>query len=210
MHRASFNKHFLLRRLHSLFGLFPVGGFLIFHLWENSQSRFGMQHYNEHVVAALQQMNYLLLLELFVIALPILFHAVYGLIILRSGSIQLPHYPWLHHRLYWLQRVSGVGILLFLLLHVSMSRLQAIWQPAIRDDLFSHMQQLLSQPVIFLFYLLGMLLSVFHLSNGLWTMGITWGITVSQDAQKLSFKLCLILMLLLSIMGIQGLWGFVT
>lgn len=79
------NPHFLLRRLHSLLGLLPVGAFLIFHLWENSQSRLGAEHYNREVAAALQGMNYLPFLEILLIALPLLFHAVYGLVIVRQG-----------------------------------------------------------------------------------------------------------------------------
>ena len=204
------NLHFLLRRLHSLFGLIPIGSFLIFHLWENSQSRFGMEHYNENVVAALQKMNYLVFLEIFVIAIPILFHTGYGLVILRTGSVEPKRYPWLHHHFYLLQRASGIGILLFLLVHVGMTRIWGYWEPTVQADLFTHMQHLLSNPVFFLIYLLGLLMSVFHLCNGLWTMGITWGVTVSASAQQLSFISCMFFCLLLSAMGFQGLWGFVS
>ena len=210
MNDFRYNSHFILRRLHSLFGLIPVGAFLMFHLWENSKSRFGMEYYNEQVVAALQQMNYLALLEIFVIALPLLFHAGYGLAILRSGSSELKRYPWLHSYFYWLQRVSGIGILLFLLMHVSMTRIWGLWEPAVSADLFGHMQQVLSNPAFLLFYVLGLMLSVFHLGNGLWTMGISWGVTVSASAQKLSFIFCMIFSLLLLGMGLQGLWGFMS
>ena len=204
------NLHFLLRRLHSLLGLFPIGGFLIFHLWENSQSRFGKDYYNENVVAALQGMNYLLVLEIFVIALPILFHAGYGLLILRSGSVEVKRYPWLHNYFYWLQRTSGIGILLFLVLHVSMTRIWGLMEPSVSLDLFTHLQHYLSNPIFFFIYLFGLLISIFHLCNGLWTMGITWGVTVSASSQRLSFLLWMSFSLLLSVMGIQGLWGFVS
>ena len=203
------NVHFYLRRLHSLLGLLPVGAFLLFHLWENSQSRLGLEHYNQQVVAALQEMNYLLVLEIFVIALPILFHAGYGLVILGSGSAELKPYPWLHNRFYWLQRVSGVGILLFLLFHVGMTRIWGLWEPSIRMDLYSHMHRLLSNPLFFLLYLAGLILSVFHLCNGLWTMGITWGVTVSPSAQKLSFSVWMVFSVLLMVLGVQGVLGFV-
>lgn len=203
------NPHFLLRRLHSLLGLLPVGGFLVFHLWENSQSRFGAGYYNEHVVGWLQGLNYLVLLELFVIALPLLFHAGYGMVILRSGESGFPRLPWLHHRFYWLQRISGVAILLFLLLHVGWTRLWGLWEPTVRADLFGHMQSLLSLPPVFVLYLVGLLLSAFHLSNGLWTMAISWGVTTSGAAQRRWFYLCCGLFLLLSALGLHGMLGFV-
>ncbi len=204
------NPHFLLRRLHSLLGLLPVGAFLAFHLWENSQSRFGASHYNEQVVGWLQGLNYLLLMEIFVIALPLLFHAGYGLVILRTGSAEWTRFPWLHHRFYFLQRLSGVGILLFLILHVGWTRIWGLFEPAVKADLFGHMQALLSQPWVFALYLIGLLLSVFHLSNGLWTMAISWGLTTSPSAQRLWFFLCCGLFVLLSALGVHGMLGFLS
>ncbi len=202
------NPHFLLRRLHSLLGLLPVGAFLIFHLWENSQSRFGAEHYNEQVVAALKGMNYLPLMEIFVIALPLLFHAGYGLVISIQMRPALVRYPYSRNWLYWMQRISGIGILLFLLLHVGMTRMQGIWDPSITDDLFAHMQTLLTQPWMLGIYVLGLLLSVFHLANGLASMAIVWGLTTSVRAQRLFGWVCILTGLLLAAMGLHGLMGF--
>lgn len=202
------NAHFVLRRVHSLLGLLPVGAFLVFHLWENAQSRFGASHYNGEVVAALQGMSYLIPIEILVIALPLLFHAGYGLAILRRGRAELRRYPFLHLRLYWLQRVSGLGVLAFLLLHVGTTRIQGLWEPAIRADLFGHMQAMLSLPWMLAIYLAGLLLAVFHLANGLWTMAIVWGLTASAAAQSRFGYLCLLLGLVLAALGLHGVVGF--
>ncbi len=202
------NAHFLLRRLHSLVGLLPVGAFLIFHLWENSQSRFGAEHYNGVVVAGLQQMNYLPLLELFVIALPLLFHAGYGLVIAAGAQPELRRYPYARNWFYWLQRVSGVGILLFLLAHVGTTRVWGLVEPAVHADLYGHLQGLLSLPWVFAAYVLGLLLAVFHLANGLWAMGIVWGLTTSAQAQQRLAYACAGLGLLLMALGLHGLIGF--
>jgi len=202
------NLHFLLRRLHSLLGLLPIGGFLVFHLWENSQSRLGAEHYNGVVVASLQQMNYLPLLEIFVIALPLLFHAGYGLVIAAGAHPELRRYPFARNWLYWLQRASGVGILLFLVVHVGLTRFWGLVEPAVRADLYGHMQGLLAQPWMFGFYALGLLLAVFHLANGLWAMGLVWGVTTSARAQRLSGRACAALGVLLAALGLHGLIGF--
>ncbi|SDX46723.1 succinate dehydrogenase [Thiocapsa roseopersicina] len=204
------NPHFLLRRLHSLLGLLPVGAFLIFHLWENSQSRFGAEHYNEHVVAALKGMNYLPLMEIFVIALPLLFHAGYGLVITAQMRAELARYSYTRNRLYWMQRVSGIGILLFLLLHVGMTRIAGFWDPSVGDDLFAHMQAMLIQPWMLGLYLVGLLLSVFHLANGLASMAIVWGLTTSVRGQTLFGWVCVLIGVLLAAMGIHGLMGFLS
>jgi succinate dehydrogenase / fumarate reductase cytochrome b subunit len=202
------NRHFVLRRLHSLFGLVPVGAFLVFHLWENSQSRFGAEHYNEHVVGAIARLNYLPVIELVAIALPLLFHAGYGLMILGGGRAEPLRYPWLRNRLYWLQRLSGAGLLLFLLLHLGMTRIAGLVDPAIAEDLFGHMRDALSNPAMLALYLAGLWLAVFHLANGLSTAAIAWGLTTSAEAQRRFGWVCAGIGLLLGAMGTHGLLGF--
>jgi succinate dehydrogenase / fumarate reductase cytochrome b subunit len=192
-----------------VFGLLPVGVFLVFHLWENSQSRFGQAYYNKEVVGWLQSLNYLTLMEIFFIALPLIFHAGYGLLLIHDLRSDWNRYPWLHNRFYWLQRISGIALLLFLLVHVGWTRIWAIWQPEISLDLFSHMQALLSNPFTLLLYVTGLLLAVFHLCNGLWTMAISWGLTTSVEAQRYWFYCCMLLALLLGAMGIHGILGFI-
>jgi succinate dehydrogenase / fumarate reductase cytochrome b subunit len=203
------NRHFLLRRLHSLFGVAPLGFFLMFHLWENSQSRFGAEHYNEKVVGFLQGMNYLPFIEIGLITLPLLFHSLYGLLITSEMRPQPQRYPLLHNRLYLLQRISGIGILLFLLLHLGGTRFQTLVNPSLSADLFGHLQALLLQPWILWLYIIGLLLSVFHLANGLWGFCITWGITTSPVAQRRAFILFMGVGLLLAAIGLHGIWGFI-
>ena len=202
------NRHFVLRRLHSLFGLVPVGAFLVFHLWENSQSRLGAEHFNQQVVGALQELNYLPVIEIVLIALPLLFHAGYGLAVIGSGRAEPLHYHYARNRFYWLQRLSGIGLILFLLLHVGMTRVAGLIEPAIRTDLFGHMQAALSQPWLLALYLAGLLLAVFHLANGLSTAAIVWGLTTSANAQRRFGWFCALFGLLLAALGIHGLIGF--
>lgn len=204
------NRHFVLRRLHSLIGLAPIGTFLVFHLWANSQSRLGPEHYNLEVVGALQKLNYLPLIELLLIALPLAFHAGYGLVIIRSGRAEPLRYPYLANRRYWLQRVSGVAVLGFLAFHLWMTRAQTLIDPMVRADLWGHMQGLLSQPWGLGLYLVGLLLSVFHLANGLWSAAIVWGLTTSPRAQRLGGWASLGFGALLAALGLHGLLGFLA
>ena len=48
----------------------------------------------------------------------------------------------------------------------------------------SSLAVLLQNPVIKVLYAIGVLSCVFHLANGIWTMGITWGLWVSPKSQK--------------------------
>src|SRR6476619_8193722 len=78
--------HFWLRRLHSLTGIVPVGGFLIYHFYENAailqpgSTRDKIDAYTEMAVHALG-LYLFLFLEIGVIFLPLLYHALYGLVI---------------------------------------------------------------------------------------------------------------------------------
>jgi succinate dehydrogenase / fumarate reductase cytochrome b subunit len=202
------NPHFVLRRLHSLLGVVPVGAFLAFHLWENSQSRLGAEHFNDTVVGALAGLNYLPFIEIGLIALPLLFHAGYGLAIIGVGRAEPLRYPYLRGWLYWLQRLSGVGLVLFIVLHVGMTRIAGLLDPAIHADLFGHMREALSNPWVFGFYLLGLWLAVLHFANGLATAAISWGLTTSAAAQRRFGWLCVGIGLLLGAIGTHGLIGY--
>ncbi|MGA7784912.1 MAG: hypothetical protein WB997_09745, partial [Candidatus Acidiferrales bacterium] len=68
---------FLLRKLHSLTGLIPVGAYMADHLFENSYSLVSPEKYNE-ASRALQTIPWRLPLEIGIIWLPILYHAAYG------------------------------------------------------------------------------------------------------------------------------------
>ena len=202
------NSHFLLRRVHSLVGLVPVGAFLLFHLWENSQSRFGQDHYNTYVVEKIQNLNYIVLLEIFLIALPILFHAIYGLVVFWMGRSNVTHYGYLRNWIWLLQRLSGVGILLFLLMHVIGTRIVAIWSEAVRQDMYSHMHNLFSNPAFLVAYVLGLVLTVFHFCNGVWSASIVWGLTTTPRAQKIMQVAMGIAFVVITALGIHGMLGF--
>lgn len=202
------NRHFLARRIHSLLGLIPVGGFLLFHLWENSQSRFGVEHYNEYVVEKIREINYVVLLEIFVIALPILFHGVYGVVIWWQGRSNLATYGYFRNWMWWLQRISGIAVLLFLLLHVIGTRIVAIWDDAVAQDMFGHMESLLSNPFYLAAYVAGLVLSIFHLCNGLWSMSIVWGLATTVRSQKIVQAFSAAVFVVLTALGVHGLLGF--
>ena len=44
--------------------------------------------------------------------------------------------------------------------------------------------------VVQVFYVIGVLACVYHLCNGLWTMGITWGVWTSPAAQRRATYVC--------------------
>jgi succinate dehydrogenase / fumarate reductase, cytochrome b subunit len=100
---------FVIRRLHSLTGLLPLGGFLCFHLATNAAVWDGPETYQRradqiHVVGP----TTLLFLEWGLIFLPILFHGFVGLLIVTRGQRNLLQYPYQGNIRYTLQRASPV------------------------------------------------------------------------------------------------------
>jgi succinate dehydrogenase / fumarate reductase cytochrome b subunit len=202
------NPHFLLRRLHSLLGLLPAGGFLIFHMWENSQSRYGAEYYNHYIVEKIQGMNYVHLAEIFVIALPILFHTAYGVVIWWQGKSNVMQFGYMRNWAWWVQRLSGFAIFAFLIYHVGWTRIWAEFEPVQAKNMYLRMQVLLNSPASAIAYILGMVFALYHLCNGLWTMGITWGLLTTAKAQKQAQLVALALFGVLVFFGIHSLLGF--
>jgi succinate dehydrogenase / fumarate reductase cytochrome b subunit len=60
------------------------------------------------------------------------------------------------------------------------------------------------------FYLVCVLAIVFHFANGLWTAGITWGLTLSTGAMRRWGQACAGIGLTLALAGVMAVYGFST
>ena len=199
------DRRFLWLRLHSLSGIVPVGLFVLLHFYTNSFSVKGAAAFD----ARLQRMNGLPFLGLFEVAfiyLPILFHATLGIAITLRGQSNLHAYPQLGNLRYLLQRLSGIGVLLFVGAHVFKTRIEP-WMNGTSID-YAHMAEGMREPLTFLVYTLGILGTAYHLANGLWTFCITWGITVSRRSQRSLTGIAVLLFLLLFLAGMNNIIGF--
>jgi len=118
------------------------------------------------------------------------------------------HYGYFRNWMWLAQRISGVGVLLFLLLHVIGTRLLAIWDEAVRQDMFSHMKNLFSEPYYLVPYLIGLVLTTFHFCNGLWSASIVWGLATTPRAQKIIQVAAAAVFVVITALGIHGMLGF--
>ena len=178
-------RRFILRRLHSLSGIFPIGAYLIFHIMlANASVLGGRERFDAAVEAiALLPPPVLLALEVVAIYLPLLFHSLYGFVRVGEADLANPlRFDWLGSYLYILQRITGVIAFFFIGWHVYTTRFQYYFADAHID--YTMMSGIMSNPVSFAIFLVGTAASVFHFTNGIWTFAITWGITVGQRAQR--------------------------
>lgn len=192
---------FILRRLHSLAGLFPLGLFLAFHMAANNAAVKGPEAFN-FVINLLRSLPYLEIIEISILAIPFLFHGLYGLIITpafaRSNVIV---YATERNWAYYFQRLTGIVLFVFIAVHV--------WQLKFNEDLdFNIVAQTLQRPIWTATYIIGVVASVYHFSNGLWNFFISWGITIGKRAQRVSAVLCGVIGIALLGLGLSAVWTF--
>lgn len=194
------------RRLHSLSGVVPIGGFLAFHLYENSAALRGAEAYNE-MARRLQQVPLALALEIGVIAVPIFFHGIYGLFLTADGSASPIPDPRLRRGLFLLQRITGIAVFAFVLFHLWTTRLVQLADHELLD-LFHLVRATVANPWIYGFYIAGILSATFHLSSGLWSFAVAWGLAVGPRAQQLMAVVSAAVFLVLSVIGVRAISAF--
>jgi succinate dehydrogenase / fumarate reductase cytochrome b subunit len=214
---------FLIRRWHSLTGLIPVGAYLTVHLSVNASLLSGPSVFQKNIYQIHGLEDSLLVVEWAFIFLPILFHGLIGLLIWMRGQSNTRLYPYCSNYRYMLQRATGLIAFAFILWHVFHLHgwFHADWwleQVAVplggaKFRPFSGASTLgaaLSGPVVQVLYAAGVLACVYHLANGLWTMGITWGVWTSPAAQRRASWVCGTFGLLLAAVGMTALLAAAT
>lgn len=194
------------RKLHSLLGVIPVGLFLVQHLIVNSFAKRGAESF-EAAAHFMESLPFRYALEIFVIALPLLYHAIYGVYIAFTAKNNVKNYGFFRNWMFMLQRVTGVLTFIFVVWHVWETRMQVALGKDTVD--FNMMAEILSNPWMMVFYIVGVVSAIFHFANGLWTFCISWGITVSPRSQQISTYVTMIIFVLLSYVGVTALFAFV-
>jgi len=197
---------FFWRKLHSLSGIIPLGIFLMVHMFINSLATLGQGDFNRGV-SLLHSIPYLWFLELVVIFIPILYHALYGIWIVYLTRNNLENYRYFRNWLFYLQRVSALITMLFVTWHVVVLRFS---EGLINRNMdFEFVSTALNQPLILILYLFGLLASFGHFANGLWSFLVSWGVTVGEQAQRTAAYACFAVFVILTAVGINALLAFI-
>lgn len=198
------DREFLNRRLHSLLGIIPVAVFVTQHLVVNHFATKGAGAFN-NAANFMANLPFRYLLEVFIIFLPLLYHAVYGLYIAFVAKNNVSRYGFFRNWMFLLQRVTGVITLIFVVWHVWETRLAAQFGAEVNFDM---MANILSSPVMLVFYIVGILSAVFHLANGLWSFFVSWGLTITPRSQQVSTYVTMGIFVLLSIVALRAIFAF--
>ncbi len=68
----------------------------------------------------------------------------------------------------------------------------------------------LQSGLVVVLYAIGVLATVYHFANGVWTAGITWGIWTTPSSQRGASYVCLVLGIVLAVLGLGSRWGLHT
>jgi len=197
---------FFWRRLHSLLGVIPVGLFVVQHLIINHFATQGPEAFNK-AAKFVEGLPFLIFLEFGVIYIPILFHAILGLYIAftaRNNTVTLSYF---RNWMFSLQRITGIILLAFIAWHVYETRFQVALGNA--EVNYEMMENILSNPVMLIIYIVGVLSATFHLANGLWNFLVRWGITQSPRSQRISTYVMAIFFVVISVIGVRAALAFV-
>ena len=105
---------FLIRRLHSLSGLIPVGAYMVLHLVVNASVINGDASFQNQVLNIHKFGSLLPVLAWTFIFIPILFHAVIGFWIIAEGQPNPHQYAYAANYRYTLQRATGMIAFVFI------------------------------------------------------------------------------------------------
>lgn len=201
-------RQFFLRRLHSLTGIVPIGIFLLEHFYTNAKAQYGPDAFNQ-ATREIWAIPYLWAAEIFLIALPILFHGIYGFVITYQGDTfrPAPGYQIRYRALaYVLQRITGVVVFAFLVYHVWNTRIQ--WLLGGPAPEYGYMKTYLAPGSVKAVYVVGVLCACYHFANGIFNFGTKWGLTVSARSQERLAAASVLVFVAMSAVGIHIVYSF--
>jgi succinate dehydrogenase / fumarate reductase cytochrome b subunit len=217
-----FRHEFAIRRIHSLLGIVPLGLYMVVHLSTNASLLNAPETFQRAVYMIHSPGKLLPLIEWAFIFAPLIFHAVLGVWIAKTGKINLNQYQFTSNKRYTWQRWTGFIALVYLFFHILHLHgwfHAEFWIDAARGMGFASFRPYNAPSTLVgamqgwvwpAFYLVGMLACVYHLANGLWTAGITWGLWISPAAQARATKLCAALGIGLAVVGVSAWWAAVS
>ena len=206
--RAGQGHSFLLRKLHSLSGIVPIGAFLVEHILSNFEAIHGPAAYGAQV-KFLNSLPLVRVLEWGLIFIPLAYHMLYGIYIAIRGKSNLVYYSWAGNWMYMTQRWTGYIAAAYIIQHVIRQRFMGVSLPEHPGAAFAKVQVELQNPWMLAVYIIAMLAVCWHFSYGIWLFCAKWGITPGNKARRRFAWVCLALGIVLAGMGLASLYAFV-
>lgn len=194
---SRFSRTFLLRKLHQLTGIVPLGLFFAVHMFTNAKAMNGEKVFNE-AVADIHHIPFLLFIEVFGIFLPLLYHSVYGIFISAQSKTNVLSYGFGRNWLYLFQRLTGIFLFVFISFHLLHFRfglfgwmeLTSVAVAGNADKAFQIVAADFQSTGVLIFYILGVAATAWHLAYGIFLFSVDWGLVIGEKAQKFALAAC--------------------
>ena len=198
-------RNFFVARLGSLLAFAPLGVWTVAHLWHQLAAYDSPQAWE---IAVTGHVNVATTVLVFVLVLgPLLWHIVWG-IVRMLHSRPAPLQGGFSNLRYLVQRLSAVGLLLFLGAHLYLAWFEPRFLHGRPEPFAQISREMRFHTPTLIVYVLGVLGIAYHLANGLWsftTMG--WGVTVSKSGIKWMERVSILLFLVLLAIGFAAIYA---
>ena len=197
-----------LKRLQVWTGVLPIGLFLFSHLVTNARAIAGAEAF-DRAAHAIWRIPYLAAIEIGLIAVPMLLHVTLGIALGLSPQAAGDRGGYPRPWMLLAQRATGFFLVVYVVFHVSATRL-SIARLSGEQDLFDLMARQLANPGVLAFHVAGVLAASFHFGNGWVALAGPWGLNAGPRAQALAGTLGLAASIVLSLVGLVALLAFVS
>ncbi|MEO6572331.1 MAG: succinate dehydrogenase, partial [Polyangiaceae bacterium] len=164
---------FLRARLGSLLAVLPLGAWTVLHLWHNLAAFSGGEAWSAAVTTYPHPVAQVF--TMVVVLAPLAVHTVWGfsrILVSRPNNLTYRTYSNLK---YALQRLSAVGVALFLGAHLWLALIQPRLVQGHAETFADISHEMHFHTPTLVVYLLGTLGTAYHLANGLDSFAMGWG-----------------------------------
>ena len=199
---------FISARLGSFFAIAPLGVWVTIHLWHNLSAFSGAAAWEESVTS--YPHGIAMGVSWAVVLIPLGWHVVWGSARVVKERPNYPRYAYFANLRYVLQRLSAIGLALFIGAHMWLAFLKPRFAEGAPETFADLSHEMRFHTPTLVVYALGILAIAYHLANGVHTAAMGWGVTVTRAAlRRLQLAIWVLFLLLLG-MGwgaIYALWS---
>lgn len=204
---ARVNRTFVASRLGSLLAILPLGVWTVNHLWDNLAAFQGAEAWEGAVTGFRSPLSHVL--TMVVVLGPLVVHTVWGMrriAIYRPNNASWPTYGNLK---FLLQRLSAIGLLLFLGAHLWLAMIYprfVVGRPEPFEDIAREMRFHAPTTIV---YVLGCLGLAYHLGNGIGTFAWKWGFASEPESRRRADVVAMtsfLILLAMSWAAVYALW----
>ncbi|SRR5260221_41206 len=201
----SIARQFLVARLGSLFAILPLGVWTLNHLWNQLAAYRSPEAWQSAVTRHESPAGAALTFA--VVLAPLVWHTCWGIgrMLRTKADVRL---TWFSNVRYVIQRLSAIGLLLFLGAHLYLAWFEPRFLKGHPEAFADIAREMRFHAPTLVVYILGVLAIAYHLANGLWSfLSMGWGATASKAGMDWMERLSLLLFFVLLAIGWSAVYG---